>query len=109
MKEHGELRGRYKVMEREVEELTQNFEASVKREQKNTQLKNLLLEKNLHNLERQLALKVSQFKEAVGAAELDPTSVETVTERLDFVLKSRDELISDLNYQLVRVTKAHDD
>jgi len=109
LKEHSELREKYNVMERERQELDQNFEASVKREQKNTQLKNLLLEKNLHSLERQLAHKVSQFKEAVVAAELDPTTVDTVTERLDFVLKSRNELITDLNYQLVRVTKAHDD
>lgn len=109
LKEHAELREKYGVMEREREELDHNFEASVKREQKNTQLKNLLLEKNLHGLERLLDQKVVQFKEAVVAAELDPTTVDTVTERLDFVLKSRNELITDLNYQLVRVTKAHDD
>merc|ERR1712054_126627 len=54
LKDHEELREKYGVMEREREELNQNFEASVKREQKNTQLKNLLLEKNLHSLERQL-------------------------------------------------------
>jgi len=109
LKDHAELREKYTVMECERKELNQNFEASVKREQKNTQLKNLLLEKNLHNLERQFAHKVAQFKEAVVAAQLDPTTVETVTERLNFVLKSRNELITDLNYQLVRVTKAHDD
>merc|ERR1711937_608716 len=108
-KEHSEPAESYAVMEREREELIQNFEASVKREENNTQLKNLLMEKNLRSLERDLAHKVAQFKEAVVAAELDPTTVDTVTERLDFVLKSRNELITDLNYQLVRVTKAHDD
>lgn len=109
LKEHASLREKYVVMEKEREELDTNFENSVKREQKNSQLKNLLLEKNLATLERKLSQKVSQFKEAVTAAQLDPTSVETVTERLDFVLKSRNQLIRDLKYQLVRVTKAHDD
>merc|ERR1712224_772369 len=36
-KEHNELGESYAVMEREREELIQNFEASVKREEKNTQ------------------------------------------------------------------------
>lgn len=108
-KEHANLRSKYVMVEREREELDTNFDDSVKREQKNTQLKNLILEKKLNSLERQLVGKVRQFEEAVAAAGLDPVSVETVTERLDFVLKSRNQLILDLQYQLVRVTKAHDD
>merc|ERR1712232_742118 len=109
LQEHESLREMYNVMEKEREELDTNFETSVQREEHDSALKNLILEKQLASLERKLSQKVSQFKEAVSAAQLDPTSVDTVTERLDHVLKSRNQLIRDLNYQLVRVTKAHDD
>ena len=45
----------------------------------------------------------------VSAAELDPVSVQQLSESLDDLLAQKNRTIEDLQFQVIRVTKAHND
>lgn len=104
-----QLSVRYTDLQQERDELYNNYEETVQRVQRSTELKNLLLEKNLSELEKTMQTKLGQFDLAVEAAQLDPEAVSMLAEQLNDVLDVRNQLIEDLRYNIVRVTKAHDD
>lgn len=100
---------RYKELQQERDELYNNYEETVQRVQRSTELKNLLLEKNLGALEKTLQTKLGQFDVAVEAAQLDPGAVSMLAEQLNDVLDVRNQLVADLRYNILRVTKSHED
>lgn len=104
-----QLSTRYTELQLERDELYNNYEETVQRVQRSTELKNLLLEKNLSELEKVLQTKLGQFDLAVEAAQLDPEAVSMLAEQLNDVLDVRNQLVSDLRYNILRVTKAHED
>lgn len=104
-----QLSTRYTELQLERDELYNNYEETVQRVQRSTELKNLLLEKNLNELEKILQTKLGQFDLAVEAAQLDPEAVSMLAEQLNDVLDVRNQLVSDLRYNILRVTKAHED
>jgi len=104
-----QLRMRFKELEQERDELFNNYEDTVQRVQRSTELKNLLLEKHLGELEKVMQTKLGQFDQAVDAAQLDPGAVSMLAEQLNDVLDVRNQLVSDLKYNILRVTKAHED
>ena len=106
---HSQLRATYKELQQERDELYNNYGETVQRVQRSTELKNLLLEKNLSELEKVMQTKLSQFDLAVEAAQLDPEAVSMLSEQLNDVLDVRNQLIADLKYNVLRVTKAHED
>ena len=56
-----------------------------------------------------LEKKESQLSEVINAANLDPNLLGTVSKKLDDVLDAKNGAIKDLQYELARVTKAHND
>merc|ERR1711971_557444 len=71
--------------------------------------KNLLLEKKLAALVDTLEKKEAQLNEVLSASNLDPTALTVVTRKLEDVLDSKNSAIKDLQYELARVCKAHND
>merc|ERR1712002_637922 len=71
--------------------------------------KNLLLEKKLAALADTLEKKEAQLNEVLSASNLDPTALTVVTRKLEDVLDSKNSAIKDLQYELARVCKAHND
>lgn len=53
--------------------------------------------------------KDAQLNEVLSASNLDPTALTVVTRKLEDVLDSKNSAIKDLQYELARVCKAHND
>merc|ERR1739845_95931 len=77
--------------------------------QQKSGFKNLLLEKKLKTLFDTLEKKEAQLNEVLAASNLDPNALSAVTRKLEDVLDGKNAAIKDLQYELARVCKAHND
>ena len=68
-----------------------------------------MLEKKLNALGDTLEKKEAQLNEVLTASNLDPSALSVVTRKLEDVLDSKNSAIKDLQYELARVCKAHND
>jgi len=103
------LRQRFQHTEGERDELYSKFVSAIQEVQQKSNFKNLLLEKKLHALGDSLEKKEAQLSEVLSASNLDPTALTVVTKKLEDVLDSKNGAIKDLQYELARVCKAHND
>merc|ERR1712054_301574 len=98
-----------KEVEKERDELYEKFESTIYDVQQKSGFKNILLERKLQAINESLEKKESQLSEVINAANLDPNLLGTVSKKLDDVLDAKNGAIKDLQYELARVTKAHND
>lgn len=107
--EHEVLTQRFEGTVKERDELYKKFIKAVHDVQQKSNLKNLLLEKKLGALGDTLEKKEAQLNEVLTASNLDPSALTVVTRKLEDVLDSKNSAIKDLQYELARVCKAHND
>ena len=107
--EHEVLAQRFTQVQSERDEVYDKFVATIYDVQQKSGFKNLLLEKKLHALTDQLEKKEAQLNEVLAASNLDPAALSAVTRKLEDVLNSKNSAIKDLQYELARVAKAHND
>jgi len=107
--EHEVLEQRFHHVEKERNELYEKFETAIYDVQQKSGFKNILLERKLQAMNESLEKKESQLSEVIHAANLDPNLLGTVSKKLDDVLDAKNGAIKDLQYELARVTKAHND
>lgn len=107
--EHELLFQRFGKIEKERDTLYAKFVAAIHEVQQKSNLKNLLLERKLSALGDTLEKKEAQLNEVLSASNLDPTALTVVTKKLEDVLDSKNSAIKDLQYELARVCKAHND
>jgi len=107
--EHEVLEQRFHHVEKERDELYEKFESTIYDVQQKSGFKNVLLERKLQAINESLEKKESQLSEVIHAANLDPNLLGTVSKKLDDVLDAKNGAIKDLQYELARVTKAHND
>lgn len=107
--EHEILTQRFDSTVKERDELYQKFVKAIHDVQQKSNLKNLLLEKKLSALGDTLEKKEAQLNEVLTASNLDPSALSVVTRKLEDVLDSKNSAIKDLQYELARVCKAHND
>eukprot|EP00117_Sycon_ciliatum_P000196 scpid67620/ scgid6365/ Growth arrest-specific protein 8; Growth arrest-specific protein 11 len=107
--EHEVLTQRFKQTETERDDLYARFVSAIKDVQTKTGLKNLLLEKKLEVLSDTLEKKEVQLNEVLSASNLDGEALAMVTRKLEEVLDVKNDAIKDLQYELARVCKAHND
>jgi len=107
--EHEVLEQRFEKVQAERDELYQRFVKAIHEVQQKSNFKNLLLEKKLGALADTLEKKEAQLNEVLSASNLDPTALTVVTRKLEDVLDSKNSAIKDLQYELARVCKAHND
>jgi len=107
--EHEVLEQRFEKVQHERDELYQKFVKAIHEVQQKSNFKNLLLEKKLGALADTLEKKEAQLNEVLSASNLDPTALTVVTRKLEDVLDSKNSAIKDLQYELARVCKAHND
>ncbi|KAG2470099.1 MTHSD protein, partial [Polypterus senegalus] len=93
----------------ERDELYQKFVKAIQEVQQKSGFKNLLLERKLLALTETLEKKEAQLNEVLSASNLDPAALTVVTRKLEDVLDSKNTAIKDLQYELARVCKAHND
>uniref|UniRef100_A0A0B7ARK5 Dynein regulatory complex subunit 4 n=1 Tax=Arion vulgaris TaxID=1028688 RepID=A0A0B7ARK5_9EUPU len=103
------LEQRFQKTQDERDELYNKFIKAVHEVQQKSNFKNLLLEKKLTSLADILEKKEAQLNEVLSASNLDPTALAVVTRKLEDVLDSKNSAIKDLQYELARVCKAHND
>ncbi|XP_065676725.1 dynein regulatory complex subunit 4-like [Hydra vulgaris] len=107
--EHEVLTQRFEKIQEERDELYTKFVKAIHDVQQKGNFKNLLLEKKLSALSDNLEKKEAQLNEVLSASNLDPTALSIVTRKLEDVLDSKNNAIKDLQYELARVSKAHND
>ncbi|XP_013392403.1 growth arrest-specific protein 8 [Lingula anatina] len=107
--EHEVLEQRFGKLQGERDELYRKFVKAIHEVQQKSNFKNLLLEKKLGALADTLEKKEAQLNEVLSASNLDPTALTVVTRKLEDVLDSKNSAIKDLQYELARVCKAHND
>ncbi|XP_046843513.1 dynein regulatory complex subunit 4-like [Xenia sp. Carnegie-2017] len=103
------LQQRFAMTQGERDELYNKFVKAIHEVQQKSNFKNLLLEKKLTALTDTLEKKEAQLNEVLSASNLDPTALTVVTRKLEDVLDSKNSAIKDLQYELARVCKAHND
>ncbi|CAJ0955825.1 unnamed protein product, partial [Ranitomeya imitator] len=107
--EHEVLVQRFQKIQSERDELYNKFTAAIHEVQQKNGFKNLLLERKLQALRDTLEKKEAQLNEVLAASNLDPVALSTVTRKLEDVLDTKNNAIKDLQYELARVCKAHND
>ncbi|XP_071083552.1 dynein regulatory complex subunit 4-like [Haliotis cracherodii] len=107
--EHEVLEQRFQKTQEERDDLYRKFVKAIHEVQQKSNFKNLLLEKKLNALADTLEKKEAQLNEVLSASNLDPTALTVVTRKLEDVLDSKNSAIKDLQYELARVCKAHND
>merc|ERR1712070_1220979 len=103
--EHEVLEQRHHHTEKERDELYEKFESAIYEVQQKSGFKNILLERKLSAINESLEKKEAQLSEVLAAANLDPNLLGAVSKVLD----GKNSAIKDLQYELARVTKAHND
>ena len=107
--EHGELKRDHESAEGKRNELYDKFESTVKEVQAKSDFKNLVLEQKLQGAGQNISRADHQLQEVVRAAQLDPSELSAITSSLDEMLSTKNMHIKDLQYAVVRVTKAYND
>ncbi|KAG7190574.1 hypothetical protein KM043_006666 [Ampulex compressa] len=100
---------RFEKCQSERDELHSRFVSAILELQQKTGLKNVLLEKKLEKLSDLLEQREAQISEVLAAAQLDPAAVVNVNKKLESILNRKNTAIQDLQYELAKVCKAHDD
>ncbi|POI25921.1 hypothetical protein CIB84_010329, partial [Bambusicola thoracicus] len=93
----------------ERDELYQKFTKAINEVQQKTGFKNLLLERKLKGLLDVLEKKEVELSEVFAASNLEPGALSLVSHKLEDVLNSKNATIEDLQFQLARACKAHND
>uniref|UniRef100_A0A0X3PUD7 Dynein regulatory complex subunit 4 n=1 Tax=Schistocephalus solidus TaxID=70667 RepID=A0A0X3PUD7_SCHSO len=100
---------RLQFVEKERDELYEKFVSAVQEVQQKCGLKNTLLERRLAFLGEKLEKKELQFNEVMSTGNVDPVAVAETTRKLEETMDSKNMAIKDLQYELARVCKAHND
>lgn len=100
------LRMRCEKLTEERDQLKDKFEEAVLELQQKTGLKNVLLERKLAVLEKESEKREAILGEVLAAAGMQPHNL---SNKLENLLKMKNDKIQDLRYELARVCKAHDD
>ena len=69
----------------------------------------MLLERRLEALHEQLEMKEAQLAEVLTAANLEPGTLQSINSRLQEVLENKNQIIKALQYDVAKVSKAHND
>eukprot|EP01138_Halocafeteria_seosinensis_P002228 gb/GECG01002280.1/.p1 GENE.gb/GECG01002280.1/~~gb/GECG01002280.1/.p1 ORF type:complete len:455 (+),score=92.30 gb/GECG01002280.1/:1-1365(+) len=97
---HDQTEAEYEKLEKERDELYSKFEDAIRTVQDRVEFRNKLLEQKLDAIAEEHENKSAQLQEVISAAELDPSALEMVNERLDSILGERSRMLKDLQYQV---------
>ena len=103
------LEQRHHHVEKERDELYDKFESSIYEVQQKNGLKSMMLERKLVAMQEQLEKKEAQLGEVLAASNLDPATLQQVNKKLEEVLDSKNQMIKALQYDVAKISKAHND
>merc|ERR1712167_352106 len=70
-------------------------------------LKNLLLEKKIDAIDEALETTESQVAELLASAKVDPSTSSGISQKLDQVIKFKNEIIEQLTEEVTRIKDSH--
>lgn len=100
---------RFEKLQGEFDELQKRFNKAVIEVQEKTSLKNILLQKRVKTLSENLELKEVLVEQLSLKLEEPAKEVVKINKKLEDILSKKNGIINDLQYELARVCKAHDD
>jgi len=103
------LEQRFSKLEAEKDKLHKNFVSAIQEVVQKSNFKKLFLERKVVALADSLEKKDAQLNEILAASNLDPAALSVVTRKLEDVLDAKNGAIKNLQYELARVCKAHND
>eukprot|EP00300_Choanocystis_sp_HF-7_P038880 c5636_g1_i1.p2 GENE.c5636_g1_i1~~c5636_g1_i1.p2 ORF type:complete len:462 (+),score=149.45 c5636_g1_i1:131-1516(+) len=107
--EHEVVEQRFAACERERDELYDKFVSTIHDVQQKSGFKNLLLERKLAAINDELERRDAQLAEVLAAANIEPTALTAVTKKIEDVLDAKNAAIRTLEFELAKVSKAHND
>ncbi|KAM3872146.1 dynein regulatory complex subunit 4-like [Diretmus argenteus] len=107
--EHEVLQQTFSKAHMERDELYKKFAQSIQEVQKKSGFKNVLLERKLGTLTEMLEKKEAQLYAVLSASNMDQAALGGVTHKFEEMLDSKNNSIKDLQYEIARVSKAHND
>jgi chromosome segregation ATPase len=108
-RQHGAKEAKFKRMEQERDMLLEKFEASVHDVRQKTEFRALLLEKKVTALGEVLQKKEGQIDELLETANVSGEQLQELAEKVGAVLTAKNEMMANLEYELARATKNHND
>lgn len=90
----------------ERDSLRNRFEDAVMAVQQRTNLKNVLLHREIEICQSQAEKRSVALDHAIRVSGLEPN---VLSQQIDTLLKTKNDQLQDLRYELARVCKAHDD
>ncbi|KAH0786183.1 growth arrest-specific protein 8-like [Histomonas meleagridis] len=100
---------KFKNMEKERDMLIEKFEATIHDVKQKTEFRALLLQKRVEVLDDVLQKKESQLDEMLEKADLPEEQIEDISNRVDDLLQAKNNVIENLEFELAKATKAHND
>lgn len=100
---------KFKKMEHEKEQLLEKFEFSVHDVKQKTEFRALLLSKRVDTLNEVLKKKESSLEEMINTSDMQSAEVQELSDRVTDLLRAKNAVIDNLEYELARATKAHND
>jgi DNA repair exonuclease SbcCD ATPase subunit len=108
-RQHAAKEVKFKCMEQERDMLLEKFEASVHDVRQKTEFRALLLDKKVTALGETLQKKEGQLDELIETANVSGEQLQELAEKVEAVLIAKNEMITNLEYELARATKNHND
>jgi hypothetical protein len=103
------LEERYEKIEGERTHLLETFQGTVEQVSRKSELKNIRLGEKLERVDTEYGTRTQQLHEVIQAARLDPAVIAAITERIGDAIDARNVMVTDLQYEVARVTKAYND
>jgi len=107
--QHGVKEAKFKKMEQERDMLMEKFEASVHDVRQKTEFRALLLEKRVESLSETLQRKEGQLDEMIETANVGDDQFVDISDQVADLLTAKNAVIENLEYELAKATKAHND
>ncbi|KAM3872149.1 dynein regulatory complex subunit 4-like [Diretmus argenteus] len=107
--EHEVLQQTFSKVHMERDELYKKFAQSIQEVQKKSGFKNVLLERKLGTLTETLEKTEAQLYAVLSASNMDQAALGGVTHKFEEMLDSKNNSLKDLQYEIARVSKAHND
>lgn len=110
--DHEVVQQRFAQVEKERDELYDKFVKTIYDVQQKSGFQHLLLQKKVGALTEKMEkkdVKLNELTEMISQSKMDPDSLSKTTRKLEEVLSTKNTAIKDLQYELARVCKAHND
>ena len=107
--QHQIKESKFKQLEQERDLLIEKFEASVHDVKQKTEFRALLLEKKVETLGELLKKKEGNLIEMIDTSNIPQETVSIIFNEVDDLLRAKNAVIDNLEYELAKATKAHND